>query len=88
MRWGDDALARGSVVAARNIYRYAASEMRWPAAALALAATYDPHELEHFAPLVTPDEKEARKWYAHAQEIANAQLSFYLQRLDRPAARP
>jgi len=57
MRWGDDALAHGSVGAARNIYRYAAREMRWPAAALALAATYDPHELELLAPLVSPDEK-------------------------------
>jgi hypothetical protein len=84
MRWGDDALARGSIGAARNIYRYAAIEMRWPAAALALAATYDPHELALLAPLVSPDEKEARKWYAQAQEMVNAQLSFYLQRLDQP----
>ncbi len=87
MRWGDDALARGSIGAARNIYRYAAMEMRWPAAALALAATYDPHELELLAPLVSPDEKEARKWYVQAQEIVNAQVSFYLQRLDQPKTR-
>jgi hypothetical protein len=86
MRLGDDALVRGSIGAARNIYRYAALEMRWPAAALALAATYDPHNLELIAPLVTPDEKEARKWYAQAQEIVTAQIAFYLQRLDRPKA--
>ena len=87
MRWGDDALSRGSIGAARNIYRYAALEMRWPAAALALAATYDPHELAHHAPLVTPDEKEARLWYVQAQEIANAQMNFYQQRLAQPKTR-
>ena len=61
--------------------------MRWPAAALALAATYDPHELAHRAPLVTPDEKEARLWYVQAQEIANAQMNLYQQRLAQPKTR-
>jgi hypothetical protein len=87
MRLGNDALARGSIGAARSIYRYAALEMRWPPAALALAATYDRYELELIAPLVPPDDKEARKWYAWAQEIVGAQLSFYLQRLEQPKTR-
>src|SRR5262249_54927323 len=63
VRRGDDALARGSVGAARQIYEYVADEMRWPTAALALAATYDAQELAYLAPLVVPDADKARSWY-------------------------
>lgn len=88
MRWGEEALARGSVGAARSIYKYAAEQMGWPDAALALAASFDPHELARLAPLVTPDPEEARLWYARAQELANARINFYLTRLGPPKPRP
>jgi hypothetical protein len=84
--WGDDALSRGSVGASRSIYKYAAQQMSWPAAALALAATYDPHELDHLAPLVAPDLQEARSWYLYARKLANARIDFYIWRLEQPQA--
>src|SRR5262245_26557486 len=87
MRRGDEALSSGNVGAARSIYQYAATQMRWPTGALALAATYDPNELAHLAPLLTPDPEQARFWYVQAQELANARIDFYLRRLGQPKAR-
>jgi hypothetical protein len=46
VRWGDEALSRGYIEAARQIYQYGAVVMRWPTAALSLAATYDPEEIK------------------------------------------
>jgi hypothetical protein len=86
VRRGDDGLSRGSVGAARQTYEYVAAEMRWSTAALALAATYDPHELAYLAPLVAPDRDEARRWYERARSLANARVDFHLQRLGPPAA--
>jgi hypothetical protein len=88
VRRGDEALARGSVGAARQTYEYAADEMRWPTAALALAATYDPHELGYLAPLVVPDAEKARGWYEEARTLADARIDFHLQRLEPPAGAP
>jgi hypothetical protein len=84
VRRGDEALQRGNVEAARRIYEYAAAEMRWPAAAVALAATYDPHELGRVAPLVKPDAEAAHTWYARARDLANARMDFFEHRLDLP----
>jgi hypothetical protein len=85
VRRGDDALARGSIGAARQTYEYAAREMRWPSAALALAATYDPHELAYLAPLVAPDPEHARDWYEQAGALADARIEFHLLRLGPPS---
>lgn len=64
--------------------------MGWPAAALALAKTYDPHELAGLQPPVIPDPrpdlKEARSWYLRAQELANARINFFLKRLEPATA--
>jgi hypothetical protein len=87
LRRGDEALTGGSIGAARSIYEYAAMQMHWPAAALALAATYDPNELPQLAPLVTADPELARFWYRQARELANARIDFYLQRLGEAVPR-
>jgi hypothetical protein len=87
MRRGDEALTGGNVGAARSIYEYAATQMHWPAGALALAATYDPNELQQLAPLITPDPELARFWYLQARELANVRVDFYLQRLGQAKAR-
>jgi hypothetical protein len=63
VRKADEALSKGRAAAARQTYEYAADEMLWPTAALALAATYDPHELGYLAPLVVADAAKARHWY-------------------------
>jgi hypothetical protein len=86
MRWGDEAMSRGLIEAARQIYEYAAVVLRWPTAALALAATYDPHELVHRAPSVTAEPEKARLWYEHARELMDARIDFHLQRLGAPRA--
>jgi hypothetical protein len=77
---------RGSIAAARQTYEYVAAEMRWSTAALALAATYDPHELSYLAPLVVPDTERARHWYERARELAGARVDFHVQRLGAPDA--
>jgi hypothetical protein len=87
VRWGDEALSRGYIDAARQIYEYAAVEMRWPGAALALAATYDPHELAHVAPSIASEPEKARLWYQRARELANARIDFHLRRLGGPKVR-
>jgi hypothetical protein len=87
MRRGDEALTGGSVGAARSIYEYAATQMYWPTAALALAATYDPNELKQLAPLIAPAPELARFWYLQARELANARIDFYLHRLGQPKPR-
>jgi TPR repeat protein len=84
VRWGDEALARGSIEAARQIYEYAAVVMRWPTAALALAATYDKDELAHFALSVAPEPEKARLWYERSRELMNARIDFHLRRLGTP----
>jgi hypothetical protein len=86
IRRGDEAMSRGSIGAARQTYEYAAEELRWPTAALALAATYDPYELAYLAPLVAPDSARARQWYERARELANARIDFHVLRLG-PASR-
>jgi hypothetical protein len=88
VRWGDEALARGYVEAARQIYEYAAVVMRWPGAALALAATYDPHELAQVAPSIASEPEKAHLWYERSRELMNARIDFHLQRLGAPKARP
>lgn len=87
MRRGDEALSSGNVGAARSMYEYAATQMHWPTGALALAATYDPNELAHLAPRLTPDPEQARFWYVQAQELGNARIDFYLRRLGPPRRR-
>jgi hypothetical protein len=87
IRRGDDAMFRGSVGAARQTYEYAAEELRWPTAALAMAATYDPYELSYLAPLVVPDADKARYWYERARVLADDRVDFHVRRLGASADR-
>lgn len=82
MQRGDESLGNGNVNIARLFYERAA-ELDWGPAALALAATYDPNELERLNVLggVSPDLEEARKWYERARELGAAEASERLQRL-------
>jgi hypothetical protein len=86
VRKADEALSKGRVAAARQTYEYAADEMRWPTGALALAATYDPHELGYLAPLVVADAAKARHWYERARTLTDSRIDYYVQRLALPAA--
>jgi TPR repeat protein len=59
----------GNIVFARQFFLRSA-QMGLPRAALLLAATYDPRELQRMrARGVQPDVAEARKWYERALEL-------------------
>jgi hypothetical protein len=88
VRWGDEALARGYIDAARQIYEYATVVMRWPTAALSLAATYDPNELKYLGVRAPEGQPElARLWYERSRELMNSRIDFHLQRLGAPKER-
>jgi len=70
----------GNVSAARNFYDYAASK-GWAPAALALAFTYDPHELQRRGVTVAADTARARACYLKARDLMDAAVAFYLSRL-------
>lgn len=82
MERGDAGLANGNITIARLFYEHAA-ELDWGPAALALAATYDPNELNRWNIIggVEPDLTEARKWYERARELGAAEAVERLQRL-------
>lgn len=82
MERGDESLANGNVTIARLFYERAA-ELDWGPAALALAGTYDPDELDRLTVLggVEPDLSKARKWYERARELGTAEAVERLQRL-------
>lgn len=79
---GDGWLANGNVAAARNFYQRA-MDLGSASAAFALAATYDPHELPRRQLTgVIPDLQKARCCYQRARELAQAEASYYLKRLE------
>jgi len=82
MERGDAGLANGNITIARLFYQHAA-ELDWGPAALALAATYDPNELNRWNIIggVEPDLTEARKWYERARELGATEAVERLQRL-------
>ena len=78
---GDEELADGRVAPARLLYERAA-EMGLAQAAMALAATYDPAELNHpHLRNVQPDLAEAKRWYERARALGAAEAATRLQRL-------
>lgn len=79
---GDQALGNGNVTVARLFYEQAA-ELDWGPAALALAMTYDPNELERWNVIggIEPNLEEARKWYERARELGAIEAVERLQRL-------
>jgi hypothetical protein len=88
MALGDDAMfLEGRVDAARLWYTFAA-ERGWPPAAMALAQTYDPHEISRRRLTIVPEPMQARRWYEKARELMSAAVDFYVWRLDSSPDRP
>jgi hypothetical protein len=78
---GDEQLAQGLVAPARLLYERAA-ELGLAQAAMALAATYDESELT--SPNlrgVSPDAKEAKRWYERARQLGAGEADQRLRRL-------
>jgi hypothetical protein len=71
---------QGRFSSARGYYEQAAT-MGWPLGAMALAATFDPHEIG--GSTLRPDIDTARAWYKRSQELADATVAFYLKRLEQ-----
>jgi len=68
---GEELVASGNIGAARSMFQLAA-EAGEPAAALALAETYDPSALEKLGVKgVTPDIALARRWYEKAKTMGS-----------------
>jgi TPR repeat protein len=81
MQKGDEQLTQGLIAPARLLYERAA-ELGLAQAAMALAATYDPAELTSRNLLgVSPDPKEAKRWYERARELGALDADRRLQRL-------
>jgi TPR repeat protein len=82
MRRGDANLAAGKVPVARLFYRRA-TEAGWAPGAMAMAQTYDPHELAKLGIVggVQPDPEQAREWYERARTLGAADADGKLRRL-------
>jgi ABC-type amino acid transport substrate-binding protein len=81
LKRGNEELGEGRIAPARLLFERAA-EMGLPQAAMALAGTYDPAELDkpHLRN-VLPDAAEARRWYERAHALGAAEATARLQRL-------
>jgi hypothetical protein len=78
---GNEQLGQGNIAAARLFYERAA-EAGLAQGALALAATYDPAELDRIgARFVQPDPKAARKWYERARQLGAPEAEDKLKQL-------
>ncbi len=78
---GNEQLGQGNIAAARLFYQRAA-EAGLAQGALALAATYDPAELERIgARFVQPDPQAARKWYERARQLGAPEAEERLKQL-------
>jgi hypothetical protein len=78
---GDEAMARGDIVAARRFYELAAS-YRSASAATAVGRTYDPIYLNELGVRgLQPDAEKARSWYERAQQQGDGEARARLRRL-------
>ena len=81
MTRGEEYLAAGNIIAARDFFERAA-DAGLAAGALRLAATYDPAELRRLqAQGIVPDHTMARKWYERALELGASEAVERLVRL-------
>jgi hypothetical protein len=81
MKRGDEHLAQGGVAQARLFYERAA-DAGLALGAMALAATYDPAELDRLGVQgLQPDPAAAAKWYTRARQLGAAEATQRLQRL-------
>lgn len=78
---GHEQLAQGLIAPARLLYERAA-DLGLAQAAMALAATHDIAELTspHLRG-VSPDPKEAKRWYERARQLGASEAAQRLQRL-------
>lgn len=80
---GEAYLANGNIMGARDFFERAA-DAGLAAAALRLAATYDPAVLKGLKVQgVAPDVALARKWYEHARDLGSPEAAAPLLRLAR-----
>jgi TPR repeat protein len=78
---GDQYLAQGNIVVARQYYLRAADQDD-ARAALKLAETYDPNEIERFNVVgLAANPAEAKRWYQRAAALGAADAESKLQRL-------
>jgi len=81
VRKGDEQLAEGGIAQARLVYERAA-EAGLAEGAMALAATYDPAELNRLGVRgLKPDRQAARMWYERARALGAREAERRLQRL-------
>ncbi len=79
---GKELMSRGNIQPARALFRRAA-EAGHAESALALAGTYDPHELAKLRVMgLQPDIARARRWYTKARELGAEAAASRLTRLD------
>jgi TPR repeat protein len=85
LKRGEAALENGDTAAARLLLRRAA-EAGEARAAIALAATYDPHTLRRLGAIgADADVAQAETWYRKASELGSAEAAQRLQQLARQA---
>jgi hypothetical protein len=77
---GESHRLNGRFGSARGYYEQAAT-MGWPRGAMALAATFDPHEIA--GTTVRPDIELASARYRQSGELMDASIEFYLKRLKK-----
>ena len=78
---GDVYLRQGNLAAARQFFRRAA-DIGLAAAAMRMAATYDPTELAGLSLVgIQADPKEATQWYERAREMGASEAGARLARL-------
>ena len=81
MKKGDEQLTQGLIAPARLLYERAA-DLGFAPAAMALAGTYDPAALmsPHLRG-VSPDAKQAKRWYERARQLGSTDADQQLRRL-------
>lgn len=78
---GHEQLAQGGIAQARLLYERAA-DAGLVLGAMAMAATYDPAELDRLGLLgLKPDREAARRWYERARQLGGADAEQQLRRL-------
>jgi hypothetical protein len=78
---GHEQLAQGGIAQARLLYERAA-DAGLVLGAMAMAATYDPAELDRLGLLgLKPDREAARHWYERARQLGGADAEQQLRRL-------
>ena len=81
LKRGDEHLAEGGIAQARLLYERAA-EAGLAQGAMALAATYDPAELERLGVRgLRPDRAAALRWYEKARQLGAREAEQRLRRL-------